>query len=428
MVIAQVIKTLFEIALMGAFSFSLIYFVITMFSLTISRLSKPVSLITSEESLPSITIQIPTYNESAALNCAKRCLHLNYPKNKLQIIIGDDSSDSSISDLIDDFKNNNPTILISRRGGNIGFKPGNLNAMLKISTGDYILVLDSDFLPEKEFLLELVQPVIQDPTLSGVQAGWKIANVQKNLSTIMGGGIVNVVHSIFLPFMHKFTRHSILCGSGELVKKIDLIDLGGWTEGALTEDVDYSLRLIAAGKRIEYIGHLKISCETPYTAMDLFRQQMRWAYGVVRSFISHTKKLVQSRLTKKRVKLATFIFSFGYLMIGLLLFTFFFGCLNMLCGAFGLNPSDAPSSSYTIGHFIYDSTVNLFLTGGMLLTSIAAAFINGFGFKGSAKLFFATLTIGFICMFFVGRGIFNAFFGLPMKWFMLKKLGNERSL
>ena len=133
MVIAQVIKTLFEIALMGAFGFSLIYFVITMFSLTISRLSKPVSLITSEESLPSITIQIPTYNESAALNCAKRCLHLNYPKNKLQIIIGDDSSDSSISNLIDDFKNNNPAILISRRGGNIGFKPGNLNAMLNLN-------------------------------------------------------------------------------------------------------------------------------------------------------------------------------------------------------------------------------------------------------------------------------------------------------
>lgn len=426
MLVAQIIKTLFEIALMGAFGFSLIYFVITMFSLTISKLSNPFSPILSEDLCPKVTIQIPTYNETAALNCAEKCVHFNYPKNKLQIIIGDDSDKSDVSKLIDDFIIKYPDVLVSRRGSNKGFKPGNLNAMLNMSTGDYILILDSDFLPNNDFLLKLVQPVIKNPNLSGVQAGWKIINVQKNFSTIMGGGIVNVVHSILLPFMHKFTNHSILCGSGELVKKSDLIDLNGWTEGSLTEDVDYSLRLIAAGKRIEYLGQLKISCEVPYTAMDLFRQQMRWAYGVVSAFLNHNKKLLKSRLTKRRVKIATFLFSIGYLMIGLLLFTFFFGCLNMLCGAFGINPSESPTSSYTVGSFVYDSTVNLFLTGGMLLSSIVAAFINGFGLKGSLKLFFATISIGFVCMFFVGKGIFNACFGLPMQWFMLKKMGNQR--
>lgn len=428
MLVAQIIKTLFEIALMGAFGFSLIYFVITMFSLTISKFSNPFSPVQSEDLCPKITIQIPTYNEVAALNCAEKCLAFNYPKNKIQIIIGDDSDKKDVSNLIDDFAIKYPDILISRRGTNKGFKPGNLNAMLKISTGDYILILDSDFLPENDFLLKIVQPVIKYPDLSGVQAGWKIINVQKNFSTILGGGIVNVVHSILLPFMHKLTNHSILCGSGELVKKSDLVALGGWTEGSLTEDVDYSLRLIAAGKRIEYLGQLKVSCETPYTPIDLFRQQMRWAYGVVRAFLNHNKKLLKSRLAKRRVKAATFLFSIGYLMIGLLLFTFFFGCLNMLCGVFGIDPSNMPTSTYTVGNFVYDSTVNLLLTGGMLLSSIVAAFINGFGLKGSAKLFFATISIGFICMFFVGKGIFNACFGLPMHWFMLKKMGNQRGV
>ena len=69
--------------------------------------------------------------------------------------------------------------------------------------------------------------------------------------------------------------------------------LGGWTEGSLTEDVDFSLRLIAAGKRIDYLENLEVHCETPHTAKDLFSQQMRWAYGVVKAFLSHFKKVLK---------------------------------------------------------------------------------------------------------------------------------------
>ena len=151
------------------------------------------------------------------------------------------------------------------------------------------------------------------------------------------------------------------------------------------------------------------------------------AYGVVRAFMLHFRNVLSSRFIQKRVKLATLIFSSGYIMISLLLLTTIFGMLNMVCGLLGFDPSTAASSTYTVGHFIYDSTLNLILTGGMLISSLAACFINGFGFRNLGRLFFAALTIGFICMFFVGRGIFTAWLGLPMKWFMLKKAGNERA-
>jgi hypothetical protein len=93
----------------------------------------------------------------------------------------------------------------------------------------------------------------------------------------------------------------------------------------------------------------------------------------------------------------------------------------------GLDPASAQSSSYTIGHFVYDSTVNLLLTCGMLVSSIAAGFINGFGFRSLGKLVLASLTIGVLCMFFVGRGLVTAWLGLPMKWFMMRKAGNDQA-
>jgi len=421
-----VVKTIFEIALMGAFILSLGYFVVTAVALGLSRLRNKPVIITDESLYPTVTVQIPTYNELAALNCAARCLDFDYPQHKIQVMIGDDSNQPEISAKVDAFAEANSRVEFSRRGENIGFKPGNLNVMLPKSTGDYLLILDSDFLPKRDFLKRLVVPVIKDPTLAGAQAAWRIINVHDNHSTLMGTGIVNIIHSVILPFLKSATNQCVFCGSGELVKKSYLIEQGGWTAGALTEDVDYSLRVITQGKRIAYVGDLRIRCEVPYTPGDLFRQQMRWAYGVMRAFMAHGKKLFLSRTIQKRTKFAAFLFSSGYVMITLLLLTTIFGLLNLVSGFFGVNPADAQSSSYTVGHFVYDTAVNLLLTCGMIISSIAAGFINGFGFRSLGRLIVASFTVGVICMFFVGRGLITASLGLPMKWFMLKKAGNKQ--
>jgi cellulose synthase/poly-beta-1,6-N-acetylglucosamine synthase-like glycosyltransferase len=419
------IKTIFEISLIGAFILSLGYFIVTAIALSLSRLRDRPVIIADTTLYPTVTVQIPTYNELAALNCAKCCLNFDYPAEKIQIMIGDDSNQPELSAKIDDFAAANPRVEISRRGDNAGFKPGNLNVMLPKATGDYILILDSDFLPRPNFLKRLVVPVINDPTLAGAQAAWRIINVHDNHSTLMGTGIVNIIHTVILPFLKFTTNSCVFCGSGELVKKSYLIEHGGWTPGALTEDVDYSLRLITEGKRIAYVADLQVRCEVPYNPGDLFRQQMRWAYGVMRAFMAHGPKLFLSRTIQKRTKFAAFCFGGGYVMITLLLLTAILGTLNLISAMFGLDPASAHSSSYTIGHFIYDSSVNLVLTCGMLVASIAGGFVNGFGFRSIGKLVVASLTIGVICMFFVGRGLVTAWLGLPMKWFMLRKAGNE---
>ena len=423
----SIVKTIFEMALLGAFVLSLGYLIVTAFALALSRLRNKPEIISDESLYPSVTVQIPTYNELAALNCAARCLDFDYPAEKLQIMIGDDSNDPDVSSKIDAFAAANPRIEISRRGNNAGFKPGNLNVMLPKSKGDYLLILDSDFLPKKDFLKRLVVPVIKDPALAGAQAAWRIINVHDNHSTLMGTGIVNIIHTVILPFLKVATNQCVFCGSGELVKKSYLIEHGGWTAGALTEDVDYSLRVISEGKRIAYVEDLRVRCEVPYTPRDLFRQQMRWAYGVMRAFMAHGKKLFMSRTIQKRTKFAAFLFSSGYVMITLLLLTMVLGVLNLVFGMFGIDPASAPSSSYTVGNLVYDTLVNMLLTCGMLVSSIAAGFINGFGFRNLGRLILSSLTIGVICMFFVGRGLLTASLGLPMKWFMLKKAGNEQA-
>ncbi len=411
----------FNAIITATFVLSSIYLALTILALILRR--RPVAIlgVVAQEKLPRVTVQIPTYNELVALKCAECCLAFDYPKEKLQILIGDDSSDRKISRRIDTFVKKNPQIQVCRRGDNVGFKPGNLNHMLEKTTGDYILILDSDFLPKKDFLRHLVQPVINNPSLAGVQAAWRISNTHQNYTSLIGAGIINIIHIVILPLIKYFSQTSVFCGSGELVRKDLLIENGGWTLGALTEDVDYSLRVITSGRQITYLEDLHIDCEVPYKPYDLFRQQMRWAYGVMRAFMKHGGKMLLSRLTHARAKLAAVCFGGGYVMISCFILMMFFGLLN-IASTWGLAPA---AKSLVTTNLALDTVRNFLFTCGLLVSSLCASFIAGASLRNLLKLIVASLTIGVVLLFFVGKGIIKAFFGLPMHWFMVQKNGNQ---
>jgi cellulose synthase/poly-beta-1,6-N-acetylglucosamine synthase-like glycosyltransferase len=414
------IEQIFGVAMQATFVLSWIYFAMTVAALVLRRFSPARAEVPAIACYPKVTVQIPTYNELAALNCATCCLNFDYPEEQLQILIGDDSNRAEFSSAIDDFARQNPRITVCRRGNNQGFKSGNLNHMLQATAGEYILILDSDFLPGKDFLRRLVVPVIQDPSLAGVQASWHVANARQNYSTLMGAGIIDVIHVVILPLLKRLAQAGLFCGSAELVRKDLLVRHGGWTLGALTEDVDYSLRLMAQGERILFLEDLACACEAPHTPKDLFRQQMRWAYGVMRAFMAHGGGLLLSRLAGVRSKMAVMCFSGGYIMVMLLLLTSLLGLLNVATAW----PAAANLGPGWVGG-MGNPVLNFLMTCGMLVSSMCAGFATGFGARSLGKLAAASFTIGFILLFFVGKGLVKALLGLPMHWFMLKKNGNE---
>lgn len=409
--------TVLDVALVATFALSGVYCAFTAAALAFRRHRPAENGLPAGAVWPKVTVQIPTYNELAALNCARCCLEFEYPADRLQILIGDDSNRPEVSAAIDAFARENPRVEVCRRGRNAGYKPGNLNHMLARTTGDYLLILDSDFLPERDFLRRLAAPAARDPELAGVQASWRVANARQNYSTLMGAGIVNVIHVVVLPVLKRLARTGMFCGSAELVRRDLLAELGGWTVGALTEDVDYSLRVLAAGRGIEYLEGLSCACETPHVPRDLFRQQMRWAYGVMRALMAHGPRLLFSGPVRKRTKTAVACFCGGYLMVALMLGTAVLGALNVAVGLAGGALEDGVGA-----------LVNFALTCGMLVSSVCAGFVSGLGARSAQKVVAASLSIGVVLLFFVGEGLVKALLGLPMNWFMLKKNGNERAL
>ncbi len=125
-----------------------------------------------EEEIPYVTIQLPVYNELYVMerlldNIAK----INYPNNKLEIQVLDDSTDESFSitsEQISVLQNKGLNIKHVTRSDRKNFKAGALKEGLKIAKGEFITIFDADFLPQKDWLQKTI-PYFKNPKIGVVQ-------------------------------------------------------------------------------------------------------------------------------------------------------------------------------------------------------------------------------------------------------------------
>lgn len=414
--ILDVVQSFFEYAfnvlLVITFFVSVLYLVMTFYT-AVRRKSDGEKI--DQSYTPSVTIQIPTFNELVAIRCARACLAFDYPKDRYEIIIGDDSSMPEVSKQLSAFAAGHPQVKVVRRERNTGYKPGNLNNMLPHSKGEFIVIFDSDFVPKQDFLKRIVQPFKDDRKVAAVQAKWTFLNARENMITVLGSSILNVYHYITLPFLKGRRKMSLLCGSAEAVRKSTLVQLGAWDTGNLTEDIEYSIRLINSGYRIIYLEDLTCDSEVPHTSFDLYRQQMRWGYGVIHSYKKHFRAIYTGKGTSFWDKVGVSIVCSGYLLSFLLFALLATGTLSLVTHA------PAPVEW---GKLLSETARNIALTSGLLVANIVA--LRRSRNMGSFwKMIASSFSYGIVMTYHVNKGILKAIFGRPMEWFMLTKRGNE---
>ena len=412
-----IFENIFDVLLYITVGLTAAYAVIAIY-VFLKRNEADIEIPVSDEELPSITVKIPTYNELAALNCARRALNFDYPEEKVQIIIGDDSNKPEVSKRIDEFAAAHERVEVTRRGSNEGYKPGNLNHMLKFTDGDYILIFDSDFLPRKDFARPIVAPFIHDDSVAAVQSRWVTRNLTQNLVSLLGGLIPMYSHHLALPLINRMNGNGFIAGSAEAIRKKDLLELGGWTSGALTEDIEYSLRLTNAGRRIVYLENLHCECEAPFTMDDLRKQQMRWSYGVIRAGKDYFSKMLLNTRLKISHKMNIFLLLSGYLITGLFFLLAATGLLSLI--------THEPEVIIWVQMFS-ETGLNILLTSGFIIAS-ALTITMGDHPKRIPRMILATFTVGIVVILNVSIGITKAIFNRPMQWFMLSKKGNEVKL
>jgi cellulose synthase/poly-beta-1,6-N-acetylglucosamine synthase-like glycosyltransferase len=367
-----------------------------------------------KDGLPFVTIQIPTFNEPVAIRCAQKCLEMDYPKERYEILIGDDSNDEKTSAMIEEFAGKHKEILkVIRRPDNKGFKAGNLNNMLKHSRGEIIAIFDSDFVPSKDFLSKAVLP-FQDKQVAAVQSRWEFMNANQNFVSRLSSSILIVYHHLTLPLINRFGV-SFICGSAEAVRKDVLLRLGGWQNGSLTEDTEFSMRIMEMGYRSVYLPDLVTPGESPFTVKGFRRQQMRWAYGTVRAFMDHKKEILFNKNFNAKQRLMLFFVLLGYFTAPLLALLFVSGTMAFITNVPG--PID-------LTEFVRSVSRNLLLTSGFIAASIVALKKNR-RLGIFPKLLLSSFTVGIIISFSVSVAIFKSLLKKPMEWYIIQKSGND---
>jgi hypothetical protein len=362
---------------------------------------------------PSVTIQIPTFNEPVALRCAERCLNFNYPSNKFEIIIGDDSTDPRVSHAIDNFSRKyKGKIKVTRRGTNEGFKAANLNHMLKYSNGEIIVIFDSDFIPNKDFLERIVEPFTENEKIGCVQARWGFANERQNKISKFASGILLVYHRLIAPINNNL-KVPLLFGSGQAIRKDLITSLGGWQEGSLTEDVELSLRILNSGHEIVYLENLKVPGELPFTIEGIRAQQKKWAYGNVNAFLDHYKSILFGHYSFKQ-KFMLLMTLLGYISSLFLIVFILSGFIYFF------TETPAPIDLYK---FTVETSKTLLVSSGFMFAALVAL-------SKEKKINLATtvitsaFTVGLLVAISVCNGIFKAILGKKMTWSMIPKKGN----
>jgi cellulose synthase/poly-beta-1,6-N-acetylglucosamine synthase-like glycosyltransferase len=364
---------------------------------------------------PMVTVQIPTYNEPVALRCVKKCLQFDYPKDKLEILIGDDSSDSNVSRLINNFaKKHSKLVKIIKRDLNVGFKAGNLNNMLKYSKGKIIVIFDSDFVPSNNFLKKTIPPFLEDENIGCVQVKWKYMNMSQNRVSKLASAFLMVYHHI-LAVINSKNGVSLLFGSGQAIRKDLLIKLGGWQEGSLTEDVEFSLRLLKNGYKTVYLSDFRVLGDVPFTLKGFFKQQKRWAYGNLKAFLQHSRWILFGKpLSFLQKSVLTFTLT-GYISAPFLILFTLFGLLSFVTGK---------TAQINVYNFFKETGWMFFVNSGFMAAT-AIALMKEKKLRMLYSVIGSSVTVGFVVSMGITMGLLNAIIGKKMDWYMIQKKGNQ---
>ena len=274
--------------------------------------SKVLVRITPLKRYPKVTIVVPAHNEELVIEkTATAILDLNYPKDKLEILFYADNCEDKTADVLDkvlaqkQYQGRNAQVI--RRTGT-GGKAGVLNDALKIAHGEYLGVYDADAMPEENALYFLVRKVLENPERYMAAFGRnKTRNAKQNFLTKCINQEIIVTQRIQHCGIWQLFKIGRIPGTNFIINKQYVESIGGWRNGALTEDTDISFKIMGSGKLIALAYNSEAFQQEPEKLKDYYFQRLRWAKGNYEVVINNFKHIFSR--SNWRIKLETFYYS-----------------------------------------------------------------------------------------------------------------------
>ncbi len=237
---------------------------------------------------PVVTVQLPVYNERCVV---KRLIDavcaLDYPRDRLQVQVLDDSDDETVElarSRVAKHAACGVAIEHLRRGSRAGYKAGALAYGLARARGEFVLILDADFVPPRDLLKRLLPP-FADPRVGMVQARWGHLNADASWLTRAQALLLDGLFLIEHPARAAAGLFINFNGTAGIWRTSCIRDAGGWHADTLTEDLDLSYRAQLRGWRFVYTPDVVVPGELPQGIRAYKSQQARWAQGAMQTAV-----------------------------------------------------------------------------------------------------------------------------------------------
>jgi cellulose synthase/poly-beta-1,6-N-acetylglucosamine synthase-like glycosyltransferase len=231
-----------------------------------------------------VTIQLPLYNELyVAERLIKATCEIEYPKDKLEIQVLDDSTDETteiVANIVKQKQAEGFDIKHIRRGTREGFKAGALKYGLESAKGEFVAIFDADFIPHKDFLKKTLS-FFTDEKVGLVQTRWEHLNGDYSILTKAQALALDGHFVIEQTVRNKAGFFINFNGTGGIWRKSCIEDAGNWHADTLTEDLDLSYRAQLKGWRFVFLKDFTSPAELPSEINALKSQQFRWTKGAV---------------------------------------------------------------------------------------------------------------------------------------------------
>jgi cellulose synthase/poly-beta-1,6-N-acetylglucosamine synthase-like glycosyltransferase len=400
----------YNLSLLPIIFFSVLFLILAMINLLFQEEKRQFKAL---KKLPFITVQVPTYNDPIAERCIKKCIEFDYPKDKYEIIIADDSTCINTQTILKKFEGQNPGFVkYVHRDNREGFKAGALKDCMKYTRGELVVIFDSDWVPGKDFLKTVIQP-FSDPKVAIVQTKQGFYNKESNLITRFASYLLMIYHTMIMPINNKINC-VFFCGTAGAIRKSAFNAVGGWNLNSITEDSDLSISLLLKGYKTVYL-EFETPSEVPTTFESFLKQQMRWCYGNARAFIDNSYAILVKKGLSLRQRLMILFITLGNAAAPFV----FIMTLAGLSGWFLGEPS-----LFNINDVIV-LVSRLLLTAGFLVLGVMTLYKNKI-LKEFPYLVFTAFTLGIVLAVANSVAFFKAISNKQLVWYCTPKQANKK--
>jgi cellulose synthase/poly-beta-1,6-N-acetylglucosamine synthase-like glycosyltransferase len=368
---------------------------------------------------PGVTVIVPCYNESKTITATvESILALDYPKEKLNLIVVDDGSKDNTWEVIQEFtKYPNVKVFHKENGG----KYTALNFALEKVETPFLGCLDADSFVDSQALKRImtyfddkhtmaVAPsiLVDNPKniLQGAQkAEYDMAVYNKKMLAFLGG-----IHVTPGPF--------------SIFRKKVFDDLGPYRHAHNTEDQEIALRMQEHHYKIEHCPDAYVYTIAPNSIKKLYRQRQRWIYGFIRNAMDYRRILFKKRfgtvafftIPSGLISVMSVVFLLSMLVYNLANFI-----IKKVSEINTIGVSHTFSGSNMSLDFFFFDTKSIVFVSILLYTSIIVALLIGRSIvegkpRVSFDIFYFMIIYSVIAPFWILKAIWNAIRTKETSW------------